>query len=148
MYIFTPYVSSLKLNDAFRRNLVLQFCIKHLWTNLMMFLYRPNINLPTSFSSRNPPMCSRTINEGVYKSFRTGRLERELHMVKFSAIRCSGIAIVWVSLVSFAAIVFCVASQRVFIIIVVVVVVVYFVIDSVRKLLDTTSYRLPDFKHL
>jgi hypothetical protein len=36
--------------------------------------------------------------------------------------------------VSFAAINLCVASQRVFI------VVVYFVIDSVRKLLDTPSY--------
>jgi hypothetical protein len=35
--------------------------------------------------------------------------------------------------VSFAAITLCVASQRVF-------VVVYFVIDSVRKLLDTPSY--------
>jgi hypothetical protein len=38
--------------------------------------------------------------------------------------------------VSFAAITLCVASQRVF----VVVVVVYFVIDSVRKLLDTSLY--------
>jgi hypothetical protein len=37
--------------------------------------------------------------------------------------------------VSFAAITLCVASQRVFII----VFVVYFVIDSVRKLLDTHS---------
>jgi hypothetical protein len=37
--------------------------------------------------------------------------------------------------VSFAAITLCVASQRVF-----VVVSVYFVIDSVRKLLDTPSY--------
>jgi hypothetical protein len=36
--------------------------------------------------------------------------------------------------VSFAAITLCVASQRVFI------VVVYFVVDSVRKLLDTPSY--------
>jgi hypothetical protein len=36
---------------------------------------------------------------------------------------------------SFAAITLCVASQRVFI----VVVVVYFVIDSVRKLMDTPS---------
>jgi hypothetical protein len=35
--------------------------------------------------------------------------------------------------VSFADITFCVASQRVFI------VVVYFVIDSFRKLLDTSS---------
>jgi hypothetical protein len=37
--------------------------------------------------------------------------------------------------VSFAAITLCVASQRVFI-----VVSVYFVIDSVRKLLDIPSY--------
>jgi hypothetical protein len=36
---------------------------------------------------------------------------------------------------SFAAITLCVASQRVFIF------VVYFVIDSVRKRLDTPSYR-------
>jgi hypothetical protein len=36
--------------------------------------------------------------------------------------------------VSFVAITLCVASQRVFII------VVYFVIDSVRKLLDSPSY--------
>jgi hypothetical protein len=46
--------------------------------------------------------------------------------------------------VSFAAITLYVASQRVFIVVVVVVVVVvvYFVIDSVRKLLDTPSYIL------
>jgi hypothetical protein len=37
--------------------------------------------------------------------------------------------------VSFSDITLCVASQRVFI-----VAVVYFVIDSVRKLLDTSSY--------
>jgi hypothetical protein len=37
--------------------------------------------------------------------------------------------------VSFVAITLCVASERVFII-----VVVYFVIDSVRKVLDTPSY--------
>jgi hypothetical protein len=43
--------------------------------------------------------------------------------------------------VSFAAITLCVASQRVF-------VVVYFVIDSVRKLLDTTSYIIRDIEHL
>jgi hypothetical protein len=41
--------------------------------------------------------------------------------------------------VSFAAITLCVASQRV---VVVVVVVVYFVIDSVRKLLDKPSHKL------
>jgi hypothetical protein len=67
--------------------------------------------------------------EGVSKSFRTGRLERELQMVQLSATRCSYIAILSVSLVSVAtAITLCVATQRVFII-----VSVYFVIDSVRK---------------
>jgi hypothetical protein len=71
--------------------------------------------------------------EGVTESFRPGRLERELQMVQFSATRCSCIAILLASLVSFAAVTLCVASQRAFI------VVVYFVIDSVRKLLDTPS---------
>jgi len=71
--------------------------------------------------------------EGVSKSFRTAYLERELQKVQLSATRCSCIAILWVSLVSFDVIPLCVASQQVFI------VVVYFVIDSVRKHLDTTS---------
>jgi hypothetical protein len=74
--------------------------------------------------------------EGVSKSFRTGRVERGLQMVQLSATRCSYIAILWVSLVSFAAITIYVASQLEFIIIV----VVCFVIDLVRKLLDTPSY--------
>jgi hypothetical protein len=78
----------------------------------------------------------RCIYEGVSKSVWTGLLERELQMVQLSATRCSCIAILWDSLVSFAAITLCVSSQRVCIIIV----VVYFVIDSVRKLLDTPSY--------
>jgi hypothetical protein len=73
--------------------------------------------------------------EGVPKSFRTGRPERELQMVQLSATRCSFIAILSVSLVSFAAITLCVASERVFI-----VASVYFVIDSFQKLLDTPSY--------
>jgi hypothetical protein len=77
--------------------------------------------------------------EGVSKSFRTGRLERELQMVQLSATRCSSIAILWVSLVSFRAETLCVASQRVFI-------VVYIVIDSVRELLDTPSYILTCLK--
>jgi hypothetical protein len=77
------------------------------------------------------------VYEGVSKSFRTGRLAREQQMVELSAIRCSCIAILWVILMSFAAITLCVASQQVF-----VFVVVYFVIDSVRKLLDTPSYIL------
>jgi hypothetical protein len=54
-------------------------------------------------------------------------------MVQLSATRCSCITILWVSLVSFATITLCVASQWVFI-------VVYFIIDSARKLLDTPSY--------
>jgi hypothetical protein len=73
--------------------------------------------------------------EGVSKSIRTGRLEGELRVVQLSATRCSIIAILWVSLVSFAAITLCVASQWVFIF-------VYFVIDAVRKLLDTPSYSM------
>jgi acetolactate synthase regulatory subunit len=70
--------------------------------------------------------------DGVSKNFRTGRLERALQMLQLSGTRCSCIAILWVSPVSFAAITLCVASQRAFI-------VVYFVIDSVRKLLDTRT---------
>jgi hypothetical protein len=46
-------------------------------------------------------------------------------MVQLSATRCSCIAILWVSLVSFAAITLCVGSQRVFI-----VVSVYFVMTQ------------------
>jgi hypothetical protein len=52
--------------------------------------------------------------EGVSKSFRTGRLERELQMIQLSATRCSCIAIQWVSLKSFAVITLCFASQRLF----------------------------------
>jgi hypothetical protein len=72
------------------------------------------------------------VYEGVSKSFRTGRLEREVQMLQLSATRFSCIAILWVGLVSFTAITLCVDFQRMFI-----VVNVYFVIDSVRKLLDT-----------
>jgi hypothetical protein len=54
------------------------------------------------------------VYEGVSKSLRTGRLERELQMLQLSAPRCSSIAILWASLVSFAVITLCVASQRVF----------------------------------
>jgi len=65
------------------------------------------------------------VYEGVSKIFWTGRLERELQMVQLS--------ILWASLLRFVAISLCVTSQLVF------VVIVYFVIDSVRKLLDTFS---------
>jgi hypothetical protein len=56
--------------------------------------------------------------EGVSKSFQTGRLERELQMVQLSATRCSCITILWVSLVTFATVTLCVASQRVFVVVV------------------------------
>jgi hypothetical protein len=61
-------------------------------------------------------------------------------MVQLSATRCCCIVILWVSLVSFAVITLCVASQGVFI-----VVSVYFVIDSVRKFPDTPSYFDPSW---
>jgi hypothetical protein len=80
-------------------------------------------------------LCEGYTYEGISKSFRTGHLQRELQMVQLCAIRCSYIVILWVSLVSFAVITLCVASQRVFI-----VVRVYFVIDSVRKLLDISLF--------
>jgi len=73
--------------------------------------------------------------EGITRSFRTGRLERELQMVQLSATRCGSIAIISFSLVNFAAITICVVSQGL-------LVVVYFVIDSVRKLLDIPSYNI------
>jgi hypothetical protein len=72
---------------------------------------------------------------GVSKRFRTGRLERELQMVQLSAIRCSCIAVLWVSLVSFATTTLYAAFQRLFNF-----VIVYFVIDSVRKLLVMPLY--------
>jgi hypothetical protein len=89
---------------------------------------------PTSFSIHPSQSPYNLAYEGVSKSYRTGRLERELQIVQLYATRCSCIAVLWVSRVSFAAITLCITSQRVLI------VVVYFVIDSVRKLLDTPSY--------
>jgi hypothetical protein len=62
--------------------------------------------------------------EFVSRSFRTGRLERELQIVQLSNIRCNCIGILWVIVVSFAAITLCVASQRVFIF------VIYFVMTQ------------------
>jgi hypothetical protein len=87
----------------------------------------------TAVNPRVPQMVCNFLRkyEGVSISFRTGCLERELQMVQLCTTGCSYIAILWVCLVSVAAITLYVASQQVFII------VVYFVIDSVRKLLDT-----------
>jgi hypothetical protein len=89
--------------------------------------------IPASYDHK---ICVK-LHEGVSRSFRNARLERELQMLQLSATRCSCVTILWVSLVSFASIILCVASRRVLI---VVVVVLYFAIDSVRQLLDTPSY--------
>jgi hypothetical protein len=56
--------------------------------------------------------------KGVSKSLWTGHLGQELQMVQLSATRCSSIAIMWISLVSFSAITLCVASQQVFIVVI------------------------------
>jgi hypothetical protein len=97
---------------------------------------KDNCSIGTEKRTRKSCRCvllrASLVFEGVSESFRTGRLEPELQMVQLSATRCNCIAILWVSLVTFAAITICIASQRVF-------VVVHFVIDSVRKLLYTPS---------
>jgi hypothetical protein len=72
---------------------------------------------------------------GCIRKFPDWTTGARTQMVQFSATRCRCIDILWVSLLSFAAVTLCVASQRVF-------VVVYFIIDSVRKLIDTFSYYL------
>jgi hypothetical protein len=62
-------------------------------------------------SRRSTPTMSVTTYEGVSKSFWTSRLKRELQMVQFSATRWNCIAILWLSLVSFAAMTICVESR-------------------------------------
>jgi hypothetical protein len=116
------------------------FLVKVLSIENLMTLWNSKRKIHRSSGSRNTGWNTHftsgyeTVNyEGVSKSFRTGHLERELHMVQLSATRCSCITILWVSIVNLDVITLCVASQRVFI-------VVYFVIDSVRKLLDIPSY--------
>jgi hypothetical protein len=74
-------------------------------------------------------------HEGVSKCFWTGCLVWKLQMVQLFATRYSCIAVLWISPTSSATITLYVASQWVFI-----VVSIYFVIDSVKKLLDTPSY--------
>jgi hypothetical protein len=76
----------------------------------------------------------RKIHEGVFKSFRTGRLERELQMVQLSATRCSCIAILWSQYSEFCRHnPLCCFSTSVYY-------CCLFRYDSVRKLLDTPSY--------
>jgi len=65
--------------------------------------------------------------EGVSKSFRTGRLERELQMIQISATRCYFVS--QSSEFCRHNPLCCFSTSD-----------CYFVIDSVRKLSDTTSY--------
>jgi hypothetical protein len=91
-------------------------------------LYRYFVGQSSEFCRHNPSRCFSTtvyhhhhhhhfvidltlLYESVSKSFRTGRLERGMQMVQLSATRCSCIAILWASVVSFAAITLRVASQ-------------------------------------
>jgi hypothetical protein len=62
--------------------------------------------------------------ESKSRSFRIASLERELQIVQLSATRCSCIAILWVSLVSFAATTLYVASQREYIIIIIIIIII------------------------
>jgi len=56
--------------------------------------FRPFWTGPTFL--RNVRLSSRAAKyEGVSKSFWTGRLERELHMLQLSATMCSCVAILW-----------------------------------------------------
>jgi len=81
-------------------------------------------------------LASKTVaTRGCIQILQTGRLERELKMVQLSATRRSCIAILWVSLVSFAAITLWMQQQWI-----IPKVSVYFVIDSVRKILVTPLY--------
>jgi hypothetical protein len=82
-------------------------------------LYPLNSFVDGTYGGRQelPIISSFHTYEGASKSFRTGRLEQGLQMVQLSASRCSCIAILRVSLVSFIAIAICIASQRVFIVV-------------------------------
>jgi hypothetical protein len=120
--------ASVKLNLSHR---LLGFQTEYFWLYAMEWKWQNNLfvgKVETCTDTREYP-----------KSFRTCHLKREQKMVQLCAPRCSCITILWVTLVSFAAITLCAASQRGF-------VVVYFVMDSVRKLLDTPSYAFTTFK--
>jgi hypothetical protein len=81
--------------------------------NLTRLIARENFIILSRRES-NKSQClisfASTEYECVPKSFRARRVERELQMVQLSATRCSCIAILRVSLVSFATITLCVAS--------------------------------------
>jgi hypothetical protein len=87
------------------------------FVDMFIICLRTKFHISSSNGSSVIAIKPKNKYEGVSRSFRTGRLERELQMVQLSAVRCSCIAILWVSLASFAAITLCVASQRVYIVI-------------------------------
>jgi hypothetical protein len=66
-------------------------------------MYATEIQNYVRLQTADPQTCS-SHYEGVTKSFPTGRLEPELQMIQLSATRCISIDVLWVSLVSFAAI--------------------------------------------
>jgi hypothetical protein len=63
-----------------------------------------NIDAVTEASKMHYTVSPEILYEGVSKSIRTGRLERELQMVQLSASRCSCIDIMWVGILSVATI--------------------------------------------
>jgi hypothetical protein len=82
--------------------------------------------------------CCCFLYEGVSESFQASCLEQELQMLQLSATRCNCITILWVSLVSFAAITLCIASQWVFVVLLFVCLFHYWISPET---LDTPSYR-------
>jgi hypothetical protein len=96
------------------------FILEFHWNDLLINFHDVILNkkMMQYVVIRQEQNSSSTYNiRGVSKSSRTGHLEPELQMVQLSAIRCSCIAILWVTLVSFVAITLRVASQRVFIVV-------------------------------
>jgi hypothetical protein len=67
------------------------------------FIQNRQVSYKKNDSFEHRGNISGTLYEGISKSFRTGRLERELQTVQPSATSCTCIAILLVSLVSFAA---------------------------------------------
>jgi hypothetical protein len=134
-YKHTSYCDFIKVNiirkQNFRtitqrnkfRHILMEPACTFIYNSTYNLLRAPKISLVDKMLLKS---SLRFKHEGVSKSSRTGRLEWETQMVQLSATRGSCIAILWVSLVSFAAITLYVASQRVF----VVVVVVYFIMTQ------------------
>jgi hypothetical protein len=95
--------------------------------------------VPSKYTRRRTQNTSIKIDSTAHtKLYRiVSGLERELQMVQLSATKYICIAILWISLASFAAITLCVASQRA-----IPTVSIYFVIDSVLKFGYTVVYWL------